>query len=84
MDQERRTVPVITYEQAVAEFSHPAALARALGVKRASVSEWKKAGFVPEGRVWQLIVLRPDAFSHLLPDATPQMALPLASGVPDG
>jgi hypothetical protein len=61
--------PVITYDEALAVFARPAALARALGVTRASVSEWKEKGVLPEGRVWQLIALRPDRFGHLQPPA---------------
>lgn len=59
--------PKITYSAAVSVFGHAAALARALGVSRASVSEWKKKRVLPEGRIWQLIALRPDRFGR--PDA---------------
>lgn len=68
--------PTITYEQAIQVFDKPAKLARALGVSRASVSEWSKKGVLPEGRVWQLIALRPDRFGHLQPNgAQPQLEL---------
>ena len=59
--------PKITYDQAIAVFKRPADLARALKVSRASVSEWKEKGELPEGRVWQLIAIRPDKFGHLKP-----------------
>ena len=54
--------PKIPYRRAVRAFGRAASLARALGVSRASVSEWKKKGRLPRGRVWQLMVLRPDVF----------------------
>lgn len=37
-------------------------LARLLGVSRQSVFAWKQ---LPEGRVWQLKVLRPDWFDEI-------------------
>lgn len=71
--------PRITYVEAVAVYRKPARLARALGVSRASASEWKEKGELPEGRVWQLIALRPDKFGHLQPvQAIPQLELALA------
>jgi len=39
-------------------------LARILGVERQSVHKWKK---IPEGRIWQLKVLKPEWF-----DKTPR------------
>jgi cytochrome c551/c552 len=38
-------------------------LAKLLGVKRQSVHKWKS---IPEGRVWQLKVLKPEWFDELL------------------
>jgi len=76
-------VPVITYEEAVAEFERPAELARALGVSRASVSEWKTKGVLPEGRVWQLIALRPSRFGHLQATASAGPAPAAEGGDPD-
>ena len=68
--------PIITYDQAIEVFLKPAKLARALGVSRASVSEWKDKGVLPEGRVWQLIALRPDRFGHFQSNgAQPELAL---------
>lgn len=61
------TAPKITYDEAVAAFGKPADMARAMRVSRASVSEWKERGSLPEGRVWQLIAMRPDRFGHLQP-----------------
>jgi hypothetical protein len=34
-------------------------LARILGIKRSAISHWKK---IPTGRLYQLMVLRPDWF----------------------
>lgn len=69
-----RAAPRITYDDAVAAFGKPSALARALSVSRASVSEWRGKGELPEGRVWQLIALRPDRFGHLQSE-TPRVAV---------
>lgn len=60
--------PKLSYEDAVRQFESAAAMARALGVSRASVAEWKEKGELPEGRVWQLIAMLPDKFGHLQPD----------------
>lgn len=60
-------VPRLSYEEAVEPYGTPAELARALGVSRASVAEWKDKGELPEGRVWQLIALKPERFGHLKP-----------------
>jgi hypothetical protein len=60
---------VITFDQALEVFLTQAEMARAFGVERASVSDWKKKGVLPDGRVWQLIALRPDKFGHLHPNA---------------
>lgn len=65
MSGKMKPSPKITYTEAVKEFDSPAAMARAFGVSRASVSEWKEKGELPEGRVWQLIALRPEKFGHL-------------------
>lgn len=69
VNQANQTTPKISYDDAVAAFDSPADMARKLGVSRASVSEWKDKGELPEGRVWQLIALRPDRFGHLQPQA---------------
>jgi hypothetical protein len=71
--------PTITYAEALALFTKPAAMAKALNVSRASVSEWKEKGVLPEGRVWQLIAMFPERFRHFQPqqDGAPvQLALP--------
>lgn len=54
--------PKISYHQALRLFKKPVAMARAFNVTRASVSDWKNKGWIPEGRVWQLIALYPDKF----------------------
>ena len=61
--------PTITYYEALAAFETAAEMARRMGVSRASVAEWKEKGALPEGRVWQLIAMRPDKFGHLNPAA---------------
>lgn len=43
---------LMNYEQAIAYFGTAANLARSLGVKPPSVSEWKNA--IPEGRQYQI------------------------------
>lgn len=69
-------VPIITYAEALSVFGRPVDLAEAFGVSRASVSEWKEKGVLPEGRVWQAIAMRPDKFAHLQPGgAKPQLEL---------
>jgi DNA-binding transcriptional regulator YdaS (Cro superfamily) len=42
----------MTYQQAISHFGTPAAMARALGVDRASVAEWREK--IPEGRQYQI------------------------------
>ena len=69
MSQVSQATPRISYLDAVKEFESPAAMARDLGVSRASVSEWKDKGELPEGRVWQLIAMFPSKFGHLQPTA---------------
>ena len=39
-------------------------LAKLLGISQAAVSQWKK---VPEARIWQLRVLRPEWFNVIDP-----------------
>lgn len=43
----------MTYDNAVKHFGSPSALARALGINRASVAEWRIVG-IPEGRQYQI------------------------------
>jgi DNA-binding transcriptional regulator YdaS (Cro superfamily) len=43
-------------------FGSPSALAKALGVTAGAVSQWIAKGNVPPMRVYQLQVLKPDAF----------------------
>lgn len=74
MSQVNQTVPRITYSDAVKEFESPAAMARDLGVSRASVSEWKEKGELPEGRVWQLIAMFPAKFGYLQSAAAEERA----------
>ena len=59
---------VLTYnyqmekETAIRLAGNASKLARLLGVSRQSVFAWKT---LPEGRVWQLKVLRPDWFDEI-------------------
>ena len=52
----------MTTEQAVELAGSKAALARLLGVTRGAVWQWKE---LPEGRMYQLMVLRPEWFDRL-------------------
>jgi DNA-binding transcriptional regulator YdaS (Cro superfamily) len=52
----------MTTEQAAELAGSKAALARLLGVSRGAVSQWRK---LPEGRLYQLMVLRPEWFDRL-------------------
>lgn len=56
------THPKISYHTALRAIGRPVDLARALNVTRASVNDWKNAGWIPKGRVWQLIALFPSKF----------------------
>jgi predicted transcriptional regulator len=49
----------MTKEQATKLAGSQSELARILGISRAAVSQWRQ---MPEGRVWQLKVLRPEWF----------------------
>ena len=53
----------ITFEEAVNLTGSQAELARALGVTRKAVWNWKKTG-VPKGRVYQLQYLFPEWFMY--------------------
>jgi DNA-binding transcriptional regulator YdaS (Cro superfamily) len=52
----------MTIEQAAELAGSKAALARLLGVTRGAVSQWEK---LPKGRLYQLMVLRPEWFDRL-------------------
>lgn len=49
----------MTKDQAIKLAGTSMALAKMLGIQRQSVSQWDK---IPEGRLWQLKVLRPEWF----------------------
>ena len=49
----------MTKEQATKLAGSQSELARILGISRAAVSQWRE---MPQGRVWQLRVLKPDWF----------------------
>jgi len=49
----------MTKEQLVHLAGSQSELARILGINRAAVSQWKS---VPQKRIWQLMVLRPNWF----------------------
>ena len=51
----------MTKEKAIELAGSASKLARLLGVKRQSVHSWKE---IPEGRVWQLRVLKPEWFDE--------------------
>lgn len=50
----------MTKEEAIARAGNASALARLLGISRGAVSQWKK---IPQGRVYQLMHLRPEWFT---------------------
>jgi len=57
------TLTVITKEQAVAIFDSQAALARALGITRGAVSQWKAGEPIPENCALKLrYEIAPKAF----------------------
>ena len=64
-EEQAQRPPKVTFDQALAAFESQADMARQFGVSRASVSEWKEDGELPEGRVWQLIAMKPKEFGHL-------------------
>ncbi|QKJ67467.1 helix-turn-helix domain-containing protein [Deefgea piscis] len=49
--------------KAIELYGSPSALAKALGVTAGAVSQWITKGSVPPMRVYQLQVLRPEAFA---------------------
>jgi predicted transcriptional regulator len=49
-------------EDAILKAGSQAALARLLGVTRGAVSQWKR---MPNGRLYQLMVIRPEWFDRL-------------------
>ncbi len=49
-------------QKAIQLAGSPSKLAKLLGVKRQSVHNWVK---IPEGRIWQLKVLRPEWFKEI-------------------
>ena len=53
------TSAMLTKEQAITLAGSQAKLARLLGVSRAAVWQWDK---IPQARIWQLQLLRPDWF----------------------
>jgi hypothetical protein len=59
------TLHMLTKEQAIEKAGSQAKLARLLGVSRSAVWNWK---VIPEGRMWQLRVLRPEWFDIIDPD----------------
>jgi DNA-binding transcriptional regulator YdaS (Cro superfamily) len=50
----------MTKEEAIARAGNAASLARLLGISRGAVSNWKK---IPQGRVYQLMHLKPEWFA---------------------
>lgn len=55
---------IITKEEAVALFGSKAELARALGINKASVTEWPDGKPIPERRALQIYYqLKPEAFA---------------------
>jgi len=49
----------MTKEQATKLAGSQSELARILGISRAAVNQWRE---MPKGRVWQLMVLKPNWF----------------------
>jgi hypothetical protein len=52
----------MTKQEAIERAGSQSALARLLGVTRGAVWQWKE---LPEGRIYQLMVLRPEWFDRL-------------------
>ena len=52
----------MTKDEAIKRAGSQAALARLLGVTRGAVWQWKE---IPDGRLYQLMVLRPEWFDRL-------------------
>lgn len=55
------------YEKVVEHFGSPAALARALGIKRQAISQWE--GQIPLTRQYQIQVITKGKFKAQEPDA---------------
>ena len=51
----------MTKEKAIQLAGSQAKLARLLGITRMAVNRWEK---IPQGRVWQLMVLKPEWFKE--------------------
>jgi len=51
----------MTKEQLIRLAGSQSELARILGITRAAVNQWPQ---IPEGRLWQLRVLRPEWFTN--------------------
>jgi len=51
----------MTKEQIIRLAGSQSELARILGITRAAVNQWRQ---IPEGRLWQLRVLRPEWFAN--------------------
>jgi DNA-binding transcriptional regulator YdaS (Cro superfamily) len=49
-------------DDAISKAGSQAALARLLGVTRGAVNQWK---YLPKGRLYQLMVIRPEWFDRL-------------------
>ena len=60
MSTEMDNDEMLTKEQAIALAGSQSKLARILGIDRRVVWNWKK---IPQGRIYQLRVLRPEWFS---------------------
>ena len=54
--------PGMTKDQAIKHMGSIKALAELLGVSQAAVSQWKE---IPQQRIWQLRVLRPEWFNKV-------------------
>lgn len=53
----------MTKEQAIKLAGSQSNLARLLGISRGAVNQWSQ---IPQGRLYQLMVLKPDWFTGLL------------------
>jgi predicted transcriptional regulator len=53
----------MTKEEAIKRAGSQSDLARLLGISRGAVNQWKQ---LPRGRLYQLVVLKPEWFSGLL------------------
>ena len=60
----------IPFETALGLFGSAARLARRMGVTESAVSQWRRKGFLPEGRSYQIACRCPEHFPQTATDPT--------------